>query len=98
MVEKEYKWFNKGDYSINIVGIRNSDTEGEVTNRYDDFITVSFLNKGEWNFYCWKATTDPGLYWIDNPNASRGGCAILVPNQYRGVYKIDLHGGKYKAL
>tara|TARA_B100001123_G_C15187941_1_gene978087 strand:+ start:93 stop:878 length:786 start_codon:yes stop_codon:yes gene_type:complete len=98
MMMRGYKWFNKGDYSINIVGIRNSDTEGEVTNRYDDHITVSFLLNGDWHFYCWPATTDPGLYWINNPNASRGGCAILVPNQYKGVYKIDLHGGKYKAL
>ena len=30
----------------------------------------------------------------------KGGTAILVPDQYRGVYKIDTHGGKrrYTAL
>ena len=40
MVEsKGYKWFNdtsnKG-YDVNIVGVRNSSTNGIVTNRFDD--------------------------------------------------------------
>ena len=29
---------------------------------------------------------------------SNKGTAILVPNQYRGVYSIDLHNNKYYAL
>ena len=33
-----YKWFEKGDYNLNIVGIRNSNTKGKVTNRFDDKI------------------------------------------------------------
>ena len=28
----DYKWFEKGDYNLNIVGIRNSNTKGKVTN------------------------------------------------------------------
>lgn len=96
--EKGYKWFKQGDYDINIVGIRNSDTKGEVTNHYDDHITISYKLKDDWHFHYWPATTDPGLYWIDNPMNSTGGTAILVPNQYSGVYKIDKHNGKYEAL
>ena len=37
--EKGYKWFETGDYNINIVGVRNSDTGTEVTNKFDDKIT-----------------------------------------------------------
>ena len=38
---KGYKWFEKGDYNLNIVGIRNSDTNNEVTNKFDDWMTLS---------------------------------------------------------
>ena len=36
---KGYKWFtgNKG-YDVNIVGVRNSATEGRITNKFDDKI------------------------------------------------------------
>ena len=33
---KGYKWFESGDYNVNIVGVRNSDTNGRVTNKFDD--------------------------------------------------------------
>lgn len=94
VTSKGYKWFKR----LNIVGIRNSDTDDLVTNKYDDHITVAEKIGSDWHFYIWKATTDPGLYWIDNPMNSTGGTAILVPDQYKGVYKIDRHNGKYKAL
>ena len=96
--EKKYKWFKQGDYDVNIVGIRNSSTKGRVTNHYDDHITIAYKLKEDWHFHYWPATTDPGLYWIDNPMNSRGGTAILVPDQYNQVYKLDKHNGKYQAL
>ena len=98
VIGKGYDWFSNGDYNVNIVGVRNSDTKGKVTNIYDDHITLSYKINGNWQFHCWQATTDPGSYWIDNPMNSRGGTAILVPGQYKGVYKIDKHNGKYEAL
>lgn len=97
MKAKGYKYFEGGDYDVNIIGIRNSNTDGRVTNHYDDFITLSYKAEGEWVFHIWEATTDPGMHWIDNPLAKEG-CAILVPGQYRGSHKIRLHRGKYEAL
>jgi len=94
VINKGYKWFK----DLNIVGIRNSNTDALVTNSYDDLITVAQKIGEDWHFYMWRATTDPGQYWIDNPINSKGGTAILVPDQYLGVYKIDLHNSKYKAL
>lgn len=91
---------NKG-YDVNIIGIRNSSTGNKVTNVFDDTLTISFKDeKGNWQFYAWSATTDPGkksmLEW--NKMGITGGCARLVANQYRSVWKIDKHQGKYDAL
>ena len=47
---KGYKWFENGDYNLNIVGIRNSETLNEVTNKFDDYITLSYKKDGEWQF------------------------------------------------
>ena len=97
MAEKGYRYFKSGDLNLNIVGVRNSETEGRVTNAFDDCITLSYKLDGEWKFHCFKCTTDPGTHWVENllnPN----GVAILKPNQYRGSHKIGLHQGKYEAL
>jgi hypothetical protein len=97
---KNYKWFEDSDnrgFDVNIVGIRNSSTGKTVTNKFDDWMTVSYKENGEWKFHIWACTTDPGTKAVKefhNPN----GVARLIPNQYRGVWKIDLHQGKYKAL
>lgn len=97
---KGYKWFkdsNDKGYDVNIVGIRNSNTNEEITNEFDDHLTISYKIDGEWQFHCWEATTDPGKHWMNNP-LSKDGCAILVPGQYRSSHKIRKHQGKYDAL
>ena len=97
VIKKGYKWFESGDYNINIVGIRNSSTGARVTNQFDDCICISYKDKGEWVHRCYNATTDPGKHWIRtllNPK----GTAILVPGQYRGAYKIGKHQSRYEAL
>ena len=66
VLSKGYKWFENGDYNLNLVGIRNSETENLVTNKFDDCVTVSYKVDGEWNFHCFKATTDPGTHWTEN--------------------------------
>ena len=97
MKSKGYKYFTGGDYDVNIIGIRNSDTKGRVTNAFDDCITISYKKDGEWKFHCFKATTDPGSHWEQNLLNEKG-VAILKPGQYRGSHKIGLHQGKYEAL
>ena len=101
---KGYVWFedkaNKG-YDVNIVGVRNSTTGSKVTNVFDDVITISFKDEsGNWQYFEWNNTTDPGkksmLEW--NKMGITGGCARLVAGQYRSVWAIDKHQGKYEAL
>lgn len=94
---KGHKWFEGGDYNLNIVGIRNSETNNKVTNKFDDKLTVSYSINGELKYHEWDATTDPGKYWEENI-MNKEGVAILVPGQYRGSHKIRLHRGKYEAL
>lgn len=94
---KGYKWFEGGDYNLNIVGVRNSDTHGVVTNKFDDKLTVSYSVNGEMKYHEFDATTDPGSHWEKNL-LNKDGVAILVPNQYRGSHKIRKHQGKYEAL
>ena len=94
---KGYAWFENGDFDVNIVGIRNSATGKAVTNVFDDWMTISYKENGAWKSYVWACTTDPGTKAVKefhNPN----GVGRLVPNQYRGVWKIDLHQGKYEAV
>lgn len=94
---KGHKWFEGGDYNLNIVGVRNSDTNGAVTNKFDDKLTVSYSVDGELKYHEFDATTDPGSHWERNL-LNKDGVAILVPNQYRGSHKIRKHQGKYEAL
>jgi hypothetical protein len=94
---KGYKWFEGGDYNLNIVGVRNSDTHGVVTNKFDDKLTISYLVNGEMKYHEFDATTDPGSHWEKNI-LNKDGVAILVPNQYRGSHEIRKHQGKYEAL
>lgn len=94
---KKYVWFKEGDLNVNIVGIRNKSTKDNVTDLFDDLITISFIEKGEWKYYEWSITTDPGakaMQKVTNPT----GVAIMVPGQYRSCYYIGLHKGKYEAL
>ena len=101
VLSKDYKWFNDSNnkgYDVNIIGIRNSETDGKVTNHFDDTITISYKDSdANWQFHQYPATTDPGQYWMEHLLNSDG-CAILVPGQYRGSHKIRLHQGKYEAL
>ena len=97
---KGYVWFeddaNKG-FDVNIVGIRNSATGQVVTNAFDDTLTISYKENGEWKFYSWSATTDPGKKGVlEFHNAA--GVARLVEGQYRGSHGIGLHQGRYEAL
>ena len=97
---KGYVWFNddknKG-YDVNIVGIRNSATEQKVTNAFDDYITISYKENGEWKCHVWPATTDPGKKGVMEYH-NKDGVARLVEGQYRGSHIIRLHQGKYEAL
>jgi len=93
---KNYAFFEKGDYNLNIIGVRNQSGRAD---HFDDYLCAIYKVDDEWVVDTWAATTEPGTSILQKPIVS-GGTAILIPDQYRGAYKIDTHGGKrrYTAL
>ncbi len=53
-----YKWFEEGDYNLNIIGVRNSSTGLKVTNAFDDDIIIAYKVKDNWELLTYKFTTD----------------------------------------
>jgi len=97
--KKGYVFFgskSRSPWNVNIIGVRSDE---DRFNKFDDAMVVIYRdNKGEWEVQTFRITTDPGRIWLEKPMNSKG-CAILVPDQYRGVYKIDGHGTtRYEAL
>ena len=91
---KGYAFFEEGDYNLNIIGVRSPN---KTANKFDDWLCVCYKVKSAWITRVYEITTDAGTYWLRNP-LQESGTALLVPNQYRGVYSIDKHLGKYDAL
>ena len=93
--KKGYAFFDKGNFNLNIIGIRSNKKEA---GSFDDFICCIYKDaSGQWNCKNWRATTDAGTYWLSNP-MRQSGTALLVPNQYKGAFKIGYFKGRYKAL
>lgn len=86
----------KRNYDLNIFGVRSANIRA---GKFDDWLGVFWMNwdKNKWEYYVWKATTDPGIYYLKNPMNVRG-TAILVEGQYRSSHRIGLHKNKYTAL
>lgn len=92
-----YAYFTTGAYNLNIIGVRTAQGR-KVTNRFDDWFVVTYKDSlGAWQRKVWPCTTEPGLDMMKSPQNKKG-TAILVPGQYRGMWRIDLHNGKYRAL
>ena len=87
---KGYKFFESGDFNVNIVGVRNSLTKDKVTNAFDDVMTLSYKD-GEWQYHEFDCTTDPGTHYMNSPIVESKGTAILKPGQYKGSHKIRKH-------
>lgn len=95
---KNYIYFEKGFYNLNIIGVRTIPIDNHVTNVYDDALIVEYKTNENINKrVIYPITTKPGLTSL-NKLSSHKGCAILVPGQYRGCWQIGLHKGKYTAL
>ena len=93
--KKGYAFFDKSRYNLNIVGVRNSSHNPE---KFDDsLLTIYKNNENEWEVLSYEITTEPGPSILRKP-INPDGTAILVPDQYRGVYQIGTHGGSYRHI
>ena len=93
-----YAYFTKGNYNLNIIGVRASNNN-KVTNLYDDILVVIYRTpNGKLTRQAYNITTEPGTYYMRKEFMNPKGTAILVPGQYRGAYQIAKHRDKYLAL
>jgi hypothetical protein len=91
---KGYKLFTR-PYELNLVGLRSKST---IPNRFDDELHVFYkLPNDNWEYHVFKITTDPGTFWLNNPENPEG-TAILAEGQYIGSHVLGLHRGLYTAL
>jgi len=101
---KGYVYFEDStnkSYDVNIISVRNSKPGNDVTNVFDDIITLSYKDeKGVWQYHEWMNTTDPGKRSVLQYESMgiKGGVARLVEGQYKGSHMLGLHQGKYEAL
>ncbi len=95
--EKGYVISEKPHY-LNIWGFR---ANNKTANSFDDqihvFTVVESAQNPVWAYWVFKCTTDPGTFWLRNPDQPQG-TAILHPGQYINSHGIGLHRGKYTAL
>lgn len=87
VIAKGYKWFTDRP---NIVMIR---TELDVPDTFNDWCTVTYNDGKNEVFKYFQNTTDPGLYWLQNP-MNKLGTAVLVPGQYIDSHAIGFHQSK----
>ena len=97
MEQKNYKVFKSDskNYNLNIVGIRSSEN---IPNIFNDVLFIFWKFKGVWHERKYIITTDPGLYYLNNPIKGTKGAAIMKEQQVSGSHKIGKHQGKYLAL
>lgn len=93
MARKGYAFFERGDYNVNVIGIRDSLI---VTNKFDDTLILAYKVSDEWHVDYIPCTTDSGKGPMENPGVK--GRAVLKPGQYRGAFSLGLHKGRQKAL
>lgn len=89
---KGYKFFNSGDYDLNIYGIR---MDNVYDNEFSDPLGIIYpLNKKMYQIQI-PGTTCPGLYGghaVMNPRPE--GVAVMVPGQYLRLWEfIDSYDG-----
>ena len=92
--KKGYAFFDgKKKYNLNIIGVRN---DSHDSSKFDDTLLVIYRDdEKEWEVLTYEVTTEPGPAILRRP-INPDGTAILVPDQYRGVYQVGLHGGSYR--
>jgi hypothetical protein len=93
MKKKGYSFFEKGDYNLNIIGVRND--SGDAS-KFDDAMILLYKVEDSWVCDMYPVTTEPGTSILKRPikEVRHKGTAILVPDQYKSTYKIGWHGSK----
>lgn len=85
--------FDLRDNVVNLFGIRSKESQSD---KFDDTLGLFVSIEGVKKLELFQATTDPGKSWLLTPMRKEG-TAIMVPGQYRELYKLGRHKD-YEAL
>jgi hypothetical protein len=89
-----HKLFSRGDYNLNFIGVRS---DNRKANTFNDVFCVVFKVANQDVLLQFSCTTDPDMYYRQNPLNSKG-TARVKTGQYRGLWQLGRHQGKYPAL
>jgi len=92
--DKGYRFFDQGDYNLNLIGIRRRDGKPD---HFNDKLAVAFRSNGQPNVLVFPFTTIPGVHYLRHPMTAEG-TAILPEGQHRSLWVVGLHQGRYTAL
>lgn len=88
--QKGYKFYDSGQFNVNIFGIRNMDLT--VVNKFNDLIGVAYLDEfGNKQCLVFAGTTKPGLTYLKDKLGNPNGTGILCEGQYPKCWTIDKH-------
>lgn len=95
--KKNYKFFNKGDYNVNIIIIRNKNI---YYNSDDDKLILIFKINNIETIRQYKVTCDPTSYYRKNYSYhyKNNGVAFIKEGQYLQSYKIGKHLNRYALV
>lgn len=93
--KKNYPFYVNHDYNINLFGIRNTDDKD--SNAFNDLIGLLYKQDDKWKLLKFDATTDPGIYYRQNPMCDKG-CGAMIPGYYKGLFQLGYHKGQYRSL
>ena len=82
------------NYNLNLIGIRSKDLS---PNKFNDLLYAVWVYGGKYYSHCYKVTTDPGVFYRENP-INLNGTAILAEGQYPAMWKLGKHKGVHDAL
>lgn len=92
--KKNYTFYTTGCFNLNLIGIRAEDSRSD---KFDDQFHLIYRDTdNRFKHHKFELTTDAGKHWLLNP-MNIGGCAIMIPGQYKSAYKIGKHKD-YEAL
>ena len=92
---------DEGPDEINIVYVEGMDPDGTANgnepNRFNDLRCVIRVTRaGAEMLGCWKATTEPGRFYVEHPINSHGAARIEL-GQHR-AWQVGMHRGHHAAL
>lgn len=88
------KGYPFNDEELIISGIR---MKNDLPDCFNDYLLCTWKDEnGNPQFFGGMATTDPGVYYLNNPINTKG-TGILVPGFYKHVWTVGIHK-TYRAL